>query len=343
MVRLIRLGSVLVVAAGAFLFAGCDYFASPFPGFLDRVVQVEHVDLASILGDSIGDPGVRFDLMMVGSGDDRRLLLKVEPPTDPDDFAYRGQIVVFDTDLVERGRILPDTTIDFLSAPYGYGHTDDLLVGYSIYDPATYDFVFKLDPRPGLEGFVMTDPGPPPRTHHFALPSGAFSAFHLELRTYFDAWALDPGLAEQVNIVADGTTRSADPEQRQLGYQLLGIARVGESVRFLLSQPAERRVVGAQAPLAAILAGDVDALLGDEYRIDFSIATDRPQGRADADGFFLLHRDGWFARYDWSGALVARVTGDTSFTRRYAFDAEGEQFYRFDADAATLTRVLKWW
>ena len=342
MVILKRSVRALLIAAGALLVAGCDYFATPFPGFLDRVVQVERVDLEAILGDSIGDPGARFDLVMVGSGDDRRLLLKVEPPTDPDDFAYRGQIIVFDTALVERGRILPDTSIDFLSAPYGYGHTGDLLVGYSVYDPVTYDFVSKLDPRPGLEGFITTDVGPPGRTHHFALPSGAFAAFHLEIRTYNDLWGFE-SLAEQVNIVPDGTTLSSDPKQAQLGYQLLGISRVGDAVRFLFSQPSEWRVVAAQAPLAAILDGTVDALLDDEYRIDFTVVSDRPQGRADVDGFFLLGRDGWFVRHDWDGAVVARVTGDTSFTRRYAFDPEGEQFFRFDADAWTLTRIVSWW
>ena len=340
----IRSGRAVLIALGALAVLGCDYFESPFPGFLDRVVQIEQVDLASILGDSIGDPGTRFDLAFIGSGDDRRLLLKVEPPIDPDDFAYRGQIVVFDTALVERGRIVPDTSIDFLSAPYGYGHTGDILVGYSVYDPVTYAFDSKIDPRPGLEGFITTDAGPPARTHHFALPSGAFTAFHLEIRTYFlDPWAFEGGLTERVNIVAEGVNLSADPERRQLGYQLLGIARDGDSVRFLFSQPSERRVVAARAPLAAILDGTVDALLGDDYRLDIAIATDRPQGRADDTGFFLLGRDGWFSRYDWNGALVARVTGDTSFTRRYAFDAEGAQFFRFDADAGTLSRIVSWW
>ncbi|MFW5689359.1 MAG: hypothetical protein ACOC1U_07300 [Spirochaetota bacterium] len=331
---LVLLGLVVVLA-------GCDYFQSPLPGFLARQEASTTIDLSGVV--TAGDSNVRYDLAVVGSGTERRLLLLAAPAVeDPETFEYRGRMVVLRPDLSETRRIRPESTIDYFSRPYGYGHDGDLLVGYSVYDETGELPRLELSPPHGLEGSIVVDPVVP-STHLFATPSGRFSSYHLEIRNWFLAdWSIRPD-AESVSIVPDGRSLSADPALVQLGYQLLGVVLRDGELLFLLSRPSEQIVIGATADLEAIRTGQTVVLLPDVQAEAFRISADRPQASVDQEGFFLLRRNGWFERYRWDGGLVARVTGDISFAREYAFDAEGYRMYRFDTQTAVLTSIGGWW
>ena len=327
---------LLVLVAGS-----CTYLESPIPGFLSGVTEHVHLDLNEIIADP--SAGVRYELDVIGSGESRRLVLLASPTvSDPSATAYRDRLLVMDPAMREERRLQPDSRIDYLSRPFGYGHDGDLLVGYAVYDADGTTPRLEIDPRHGLEGFIVVDEALP-STHLFANPSGRFSSYHLEIRNYFlSDWSVQPD-AEAVDIVPGGRALSDDPAREQLGFQLLGVVRDGAHVLFLFSQPAEQLVVGARAPLGAIRDGTVSALRPEGESWLFTIPADRPQADVDGEGFFLMRRDGWFVRYDWDGDVVARVTGDTSFSRRYAFDLEGNAFYRFDAETRTLTRIEGWW
>jgi hypothetical protein len=337
-----------VILLAATLLAGCDLLSTPFPGFLSGLEKTVSVDVDPILNAGRTANGVRYDLEVIGTGADRRLLLLVEPPnSDPSIFSYEGRMLVMDLEMQEEIRLESGSPIDYLSRPFGYGHDGSLLLGYSIYATPLGSSLpdQSLDPPPGLEGFVTVDAA---FTRHFALPSGRFSAFHLEMRTYnlpVPTWALEAA-AQTIEIVPDGLALTEEATNAQLGFQLLGIAREGTKIRFLLSRPSEQEVIGVEAELAAVMDKDLSprpVLLPDAAARMFTIAADRPQASVDNDGFFLLRRDGWFERYDWNGYLTARVTGDTSFQRQYAFDFEGGRFYRYDPASATLSRISGWW
>lgn len=346
-VRLVVLIGSLVVLLGA-----CDLFSNPFPGFLSGVEQTVAVDVDPIVSGNRTGSGVRYDLEVIGTGADRRLLLLVEPPNDdPATFSYAGQMIVLDLDMQEEIRLQAASTIDYLSRPVGYGHDGSLLVGYSVYQVPlagqTPDHV--IDPPHGLEGFVTVDAGPVTRL--FATPSGRFSAYHLQIESYEFPFPVPPGwspatAAETVEIVPNGLALSADPARIQDGYQLLGIGRNGPEIRFLLSRPSQQQIIGVAATLSEVVDPALTprpVLLPEGTEPLFTINADRPEASADDDGFFLMRRNGWFERYDWSGTLQARVTGDTSFLREYAFDVEGDQFYRYDPASATLSRIRGWW
>lgn len=346
-----RMPRIAATAALVALVAGCDYLASPLPGFLSGVESDLTISPSPAVTAVDGD--VRFDLAMVGdaTAGDRRLLLKAEAvSSDPSRFAYAGELIVLSPDLVEERRLVPESALDVLSRPYGYGHDGSLMVGYSIFGADEETPRQVLDPRHGLEGFLTVDTALP-STHLFAAPGGQFSAYHLEIRSYQQPapnWALLPR-AEQLAIEPDGVELSSDPSLSQSGYQLLGIARAGaagEQLLLLLSRPSERVVIGARIFLDDALNPDLDprpVLLPDAAARLFTIDADRPRAVADDDGFFLLRRDGWFERYDWNGVLQARVTGDTSFTRSYAFDYSADVFYRFDSQTRVLSRIRGWW
>jgi hypothetical protein len=337
---------ILVLLSIAVILSGCDLFTSPLPGFLSGVEERVTVDVDSILSGSRTAPGVRYDLEVIGTGSARRLLLQVSPPSDPETFAYNDRLIVMTLDMQEEIRLEAETTIDYISRPFGYGHDGSLLAGYSVYQtPLSLSTpVQVLDPPHGLEGFITTDGGP--ATRLFSVPSGRFSAFHLEIRSYnLTPWSLVPD-AQTIEIVPDGLSLSGNTSLAQEGYQLLGIGRDGGEIRFLFSRPSEQEIIGVAATLSEVVDAGLSprpVLIPDADAPLFTISADRPEASADNDGFFLLRRNGWFERYDWSGALVARVTGDTSFTRRYAFDVEGGKFYRFDPASATLTRIGRWW
>lgn len=349
--RLRRMMPLLPVLAVAILTVSCDYLASPLPGFLSGIEQNVTISPSANVTEVVGE--VRFELAMVGDvrSADRRLLVKAEAVSnDPTQFSYGGELIIFTPDLVEERRLLPESELDFLSRPYGYGHDGNLMVGYSVYGTDSERPIQVLDPRHGLEGFITVDTALP-STHLIAAPGGQFSAFHLEIRSYQQPapnWALLPR-AEQLAIEPDGVALSANPQLLQSGYQLLGIARsgpAGDTLLLLLSRPSEQLVVGASIVFAEALDPSVDprpVLLPDASARLFTIDADRPRASVDEDGFFLLRRNGWFERYDWQGQLEARVTGDTSFTRSYTFDYEEGFFYRFDSQTRVLSRIRGWW
>ena len=341
MVGRIRVRASLAVAAASLLLVGCDYFASPLPGFLSGVERSVAVDVSDLVDGEL-PAGTRYDLAVVGAATDRRVLLKVEPPNpDPDGYRYDGRLIVLGMDMTEEQRLAPASSTGFISRPYGYGHDGKMLAGYIVYDLDAVEAPQELV-RHGLEGFVTVDGA---STHLFSGPSGAFVTYHLEIRSYFTSpWALTGTDAEQVAIVPDGVAKSAGGAPAELGYQLLGIARDGGDLLFLLSQPSQRIVFGVRASLSDVLDAATDTVLvsSADDRL-FTISADRPQASADDNGFFLMRRDGWFERYDWDGDLVARVTGDISFSRRYAFDVEGDRFYRYDPDTSMLSLIGGWW
>ncbi len=352
-----RVARVLVLLAAALLPISCDFFTSPIPGFINGVLSNQVVDVADIVGDATPSE-VRYDLAFITNGVTDLLLLRVTPPNpDPDSFVDLTQVIVMDPDGTEIGRLIPEPdTLDYLTRPYGLALNGDLLVGFSIFDlvdvAASEDpFVTPTEVSPhGLEGFVISDPpgAAPVATYLFAPVSGLFTSFHLEIRSYESAappdWAFtiatEPG---QLNIVSDGTTLSADASQAQLGYQLLGMTYDGTDVRFLLSRPVDRVVLAVTAPLADILDGSLTQLISGDDAIEFQIDADRPRASVDDDGFFLLRRNGRFERYDWTGALESRVSGDTSFTRYYTFNVPGDRAYRFDPATSTLSIYEGWW
>lgn len=348
-----RMRTLLFITTVALALAGCDLFSNPFPGFLGGVEETVVVDVDSILPGGRIENGTGYDLEVIGSGADRRLLLLVEPPTnDPATFSYDGRLIVMDLDLQEEIRLEAATSIDYLSRPFGYGHDGSLLAGYSVYQlplsGAAPDHV--TEPPHGLQGFITIDAVP--ATRLFATPSGRFSAFHLQIESYQFPFPVPPGWApiaadaETVEIVPNGLALSADPALAQDGYQLLGIGRNGGEIRFLLSRPSQQQIIGAAATLSEVVDAGLSprpVLLPEGSDPLFTINADRPQASADDEGFFLMRRDGWFERYDWDGNLQSRVTGDTSFSRQYAFDVEGDQFFRYDPASATLSRIRGWW
>ena len=349
-----RVARVIVIALAASAVVSCDFFSSPIAGFLNGIVASVDIEVASIIEEF--DPNdVRYDLAFVTNNTTDLLLLRVTPTnTDPDSFEDLTRVIVMDQDATEIVRVRPEpATLDYLTRPYGLALNDNLLIGYSVYD------LSGADPSPepavevaphGLEGFVISDPpgADPDETYLFAPVSGAFSSFHLELRSYESAappdWAFTVAFEpEQVNIIADGTTQSADLTLVQLGYQLLGITYDGIDVRFLLSRPSEQIVIGATAPLTGILDGTITELISEDDPVDFSISADRPRAVADEEGFFLLRRNGRFERYNWDGDLVAEVSGDISFSVYYAFDGPGNRAYRYDPGTSTLSIYDGWW
>lgn len=343
-IRMVRVALILSVG----VLSSCDYFASPIPGYLSVTESTRTLDVSGIVGDA--DPSeVDYDLEFVSNGVSEYLLLNVEPPNaDPDGFENNGRILLLNPDGTLESTLEPGSQIDYLSRPYGFAFAGELLVGYSVFVPSVSGGPRQELPQHGLEGFFLAEPpgATPTSAHLFAAASGQFSSFHLEIRNYDFAATPDWSIlaeAEFVEIVENGLSRSDDDAEVQLGYQLLGVSRDGAQVRFLLSRPSERIVIATSASLADIRAGLGRPLISESFPVDFSIDADRPRASADDEGFFLLRRNGWFERYDWNGDLVARVSGDTSFSRQYAFDVSGDRFYQYDPDTSVLTTYSGWW
>jgi hypothetical protein len=341
-----RLRSLLALLGVALALVSCDFFASPLPGFLGQVTGTRVVDLSGITDAT--DPNTRFDLAFVTNGTLSYLLLRVSPPADPETFAYSDVMIVMDPDGNEIERLETDSTLDYMSRPFGIGIGDQLLVGYSLYDltgPAPRQ---TLTPH-GLEGFLLSEPVLLPYTDSYLIStaSGLYSSFHLEIRRFDNSILPDwpAGVATQLNIVPDGLALSSDPSQEQNGYQLLGVTHDDTDVTFLLSRPSARQVVWQSKPLTGVVSDPptVPEIIGTDDPVDGTIDADRPRASVDADGFFLVRRNGWFERYNWDGDLVARVAGDTSFGRYYAFNVAGDRFYRYDPETSTLSTFSGWW
>lgn len=342
------------VAGFALVVASCGFLMiTPFPSFMGGVEYVlelpELPEYTAIAGRS--ESGTRYDLAVIGNGPTMRVLLKVEPPSSVGGgFEYRGRIIVFDENLIPLGVIAPDTPLDYLSRPYAYGHNaGELLIGYTVFDDAVpFSLAQGLEPH-GLTGFAFTD-SPPLTTHVVSSPSGVFSGFQLEVRSYSGTpglWAAPIETAADI-IPPDEWPADDDPDKARLGYQLLGLVfEPPTNVKLLLSRPSELQVTAVSTTLATLTGSGLllpSETSGGLLRLD---NIDRPGASVDDSGFFLLQRNGWFVRYEWdpvAGAVeTVRVVGDTSFARRYAFYYGGDTFYRFDPAALTLTKIKGWW
>ena len=136
----------------------------------------------------------------------------------------------------------------------------------------------------------------------------------------------------------------------------------GGEVTFILSEPAQGRIVAARTSLcerhlrhrALPLLPSVTSWPVDASAWPLSVTVDRPDLHADINGFFMVQRDGWMTRYTWtpSGALSQvgtpqQIVGDRSLNRHYAFllpQSGGPQYmYRFDPASRILTRYKRWW
>ncbi|HYW85064.1 MAG TPA: hypothetical protein VFB30_17515, partial [Spirochaetia bacterium] len=134
-----------------------------------------------------------------------------------------------------------------------------------------------------------------------------------------------------------------------------------DEVTFVLSEPAQGRIMAARiGRLAAISGTGVLLPSATSWPVPASawpveIDVDRPALFVDIGGFFLVRRDGWMERYTWNAAgtplaLVGdpvRIVGDKSLSRGYAFlvpQGGGSPYmYRFDPSSRVLTRYRRWW
>lgn len=357
--RAMSLRELAVLLLATALLSSCDLYTravnaaavTPFPDFLGNADGLRDLSV-EIAGIADGETNLFYDLAVVEAADrEPRLLLLVEPPSSSPDqpFDYRGQLLIFDTDLQRIGTASPGSSLDYFGAPYSYAHDGNMLVAYTVLGPNGEETsVGTLDPNHGLEGFAFTNGT---ETYLFASPSGDYAAFEIDYAGYNEAsWGrfLDGSL----DIIPP--EEKPDPEGEnfdQLGFQLVGLTFNEESadITFVLSEPSEGRIVAARIGLAAATGGD--GVLNpnpDEWPV--SLEVDRPDIHVDDGGFFMVRRDGWLERYSWnpSGPLEGageplRIVGDRSLSRQYAFASAGPYMYRFDPSSQVLTRYGRWW
>jgi hypothetical protein len=351
-----RLASLLALLC----LAGCEIFTvSPFPGFVDKTDI--SLDLGSRVRAITGGAGpVKYDLNVIDyPGLAPRVLLLVEPPSsDPAaGFDYKGKLVVMDKDLNVLGEASTATSLDYFSKPYTYAadtaHNVNpptgfkILAGYTVLDD-TGARVQTLTPTT-LQGFAFTDGA---ANYIFSTPAGQYASFDLNFATYSSIWGLLSTPPQTLAIIPPGLRPStSDPNYANLGYQLVGIALNGTEVTFVLSEPSQGRIVAERTTIANATSGS-GVLSSGAWPL--SVTVDRPELHADANGFFLVQRDGWMTRYEWTptGALSQvgdpkKIVGDRSLNRNYGFllpQSGGTQYmYRFDPSSRILTRYKRWW
>jgi hypothetical protein len=361
MVRtLFRLAAPCIVVV---CLAACEIFTvTPFPGFTMRT------DVSINLGSRIdavaaGKTPISYDLAVVDdAGQPPRVLLLVEPPSsDPDvGFNYTGQLIFMDKDLNVVGQAATAKTTDYFSKPYSYAHDGNILAGYSVLTPDGGTTGITLLPT-GMEGFAFTVG---PETYLYSTPAGQYAGFDISFLSYLTTvppqWGID--LQHTLQIIPTAARPSpTDQNYANLGYQLVGLAYdpVTTNITFVLSEPAQGRIVAARMSFAQATTGTGPLLNVASWPVDASawpmaVTVDRPELHADSGGFFMVQRDGWMTRYNWdtsggSPTIVGspqQIVGDRSLSRHYAFlnSPTGGQFmYRFDPSSRVLTRYTRWW
>jgi hypothetical protein len=346
----------------------CEIFSvTPFPDFVDKTdisIDLSH-QIDAIVG---GEATISYQLTVVDNPNPvfpPRVLLLVEPPSsDPTiGFNYKGKLIFMDSDLTIKGTASTGSSLDYFSRPYGYTHDNNVIAGYTVF---TQDGVINtavgtngtLVPS-GLEGFALTDGI---ETDVFATPPGQYASFDISYARYSNVWGIPP--LETLHIIPPTAAPSAsDPNYANLGYQLVGLAYngVADEITFVLSEPAQGRIVAARlARSAAFLPNSVLLPSAMSWPVDAStwplaVDVDRPALFADVDGFFMVRRDSWMERYTWNAtgtplAMVGdpvKIVGDRSLSRRYAFlvpQTPGPTYmYRFDPSSRVLTRYRRWW
>ena len=296
-----------------------------------------------------------------------RVLLLVNPPSsDPNlGFDYKGQLVFMDEDLNVLGQAATASSVDYFSRPYSYAADTssptgfNVLAGYTVLD-ASGTRIQTLTPTT-LEGFAFTDGSV---NYIFSTPAGQYASFDLNFATYSNIWGLLSSLQTLQIIPPAARPSTSDPNYANLGYQLVGVvynSANGGEVTFILSEPAQGRIVAARIGLAAATSGtgvllpSVTSWPVGASAWPLSVTVDRPDLHADINGFFMVQRDGWMTRYTWtpSGIPLSQVgtpqqiVGDRSLNRHYAFllpQSGGPQYmYRFDPASRILTRYKRWW
>ena len=355
-------GIRMLAAAAALCLCSCGFFTTtPFPGFIGLT------DSSINLGGRIdaiaaGASPIAYDLTLVQSaGMPPRLLILVEPPsTSQSGFQYTGQLVFMDQDLAVLGQATTNTSMDYFSRPYSYAHDGNILAGYTVLTPNGAHTTGTLSTPHGLEGFAFTNGA---ETYIFACPSGKYAAFDISYLGYNAAnWG--NFLTGSLSIIpAAARPPEMDPNYANLGYQLMAVVYNASSteITFVLSEPAQGRILGARILLAdatsgtGVLQGAATGWPVAQSLWAFSVPADRPAISADRDGFFLVRRDGWMERYTWTptGALAligdpVTVSGDRSLSREYAFltpenPGDPAYMYRFDPSSRILTRYRRWW
>jgi len=345
--------------------AGCELFTgSPFPGFVDKT------DISIKLGSRIqaitaGASPVNYDLNVIDyPGLPPRVLVLVEPPSsDPDlGFNYKGKLIFMDEDLNVLGEASTASSLDYFSKPYSYAADlsnvatgFNVLAGYTVLDPSGVR-VQTLTPTT-LQGFAFTDGS---TNYIFSTPAGRYASFDLNFATYSNIWGLLSSLQTLAIIPPSARPSTSDPNYANLGYQLVGLTSNGSEITFVLSEPAQGRIMAARTSIATATSGTgvllpaVTSWPVDAGSWPLSVTVDRPELHADANGFFLVQRDGWMTRYTWTptGSLAQvgnalKIVGDRSLSRHYAFllpQSGGPQYmYRFDPSSRILTRYKRWW
>ena len=359
-----RQAARLATLLGLLCLAGCELFTvSPFPGYVDMT------DISIDLGSRInaitaGVTPVNYDLNVIDQpGLPPRVLLLVEPPSsDPTlGFDYKGKLIFMDEDLNVLGQAGTASSLDYFSKPYSYaaeGAGYNVLAGYTVLGPSG-SLVHTLTPTT-LEGFAFTYGS---NNYIFSAPAGQYASFDLNFAAYDNNWGLLFSTVQTLAIIPQSARPStSDSNYANLGYQLVGLAynSTTTEITFVLSEPAQGRIVAARLDLATATSGTGVLLpavaswpvAGSSWPL--SVTVDRPELHADANGFFLVQRDGWMTRYTWTptGTLVQvgsplQIVGDRSLNRHYGFllpQSGGPQYmYRFDPSSRILTRYRRWW
>jgi hypothetical protein len=359
-----------VLLASALLAAGflssCDFFTTtPFPGFVDKTDKT--LDLGSRVDVIAANKSpLTYDLTVITDPANilpPRLLFLVEPPSsDPTlGFTYTGQLLFLDQDLNVLGQAATKTSLDYFGKPYTFAPASTVLAGYTVLTTSGGDAGVTLSNH-GLEGYAFTTGT---ETYIFASPSGQYASFDISFVGYTNAWGLLPNTPGTLPILPAAARPSAsDPNYAHLGYQLAGLSfnSGSQEVTFVLSEPAEGRILAVRQPLASIIVASPAALLPGaaswpvpDTSWPVIVSADRPAISVDGNGFFLVTRDGWMQRYTWTptGALslagsMLQIAGDRSLTRRYAFlvpqlTTDPTYMYRFDPSSRILTRYRRWW
>jgi hypothetical protein len=357
----------LALLAGLCL-TGCEIFSvTPFPDFVDKTdisMDLTHEINAIVRGET----NISYQLTVVDSPTQPpRVLLLVEPPSsDPTlGFNYKGQLIFMDSNLNVLNRVGTGSSLDYFSKPYAYAHDNNVLAGYTVLtkDGGTTS-IGTLDPAPGLEGFALAFGTT--ETDIFATPSGQYASFNISYigyNTVGAGWGIVLPAGTLPIVPPAALPSTSDPNYANLGYQLVGLGynSVTDELTFVLSEPAQGRIVAARIGRAAATSGSGVLLpsatswpvAASAWPVEVDV--DRPALFADVDGFFLVRRDGWMERYTWNAAgtplaLVGnpvKIVGDKSLSRRYAFlvpQAGGPSYmYRFDPSSRVLTRYRRWW
>jgi hypothetical protein len=350
----------------------CEIFTvTPFPDFVDKTdISIDlSREIDAIAG---GQSTISYQLTVVDNPNPvfpPRVLLLVEPPSsDPNvGFDYKGKLIFMDRDLKVLNRVGTGSSLDYFSKPYAYAHDGNVLAGYTVLTPdGGTTTVGTLNPPPGLEGFALTN-GAVTETDIFATPSGQYASFNISYIGYNTAglgWGIVLPAGTLSIVPPPSLPSSSDPNYANLGYQLVGLAynSVTDEITFVLSEPAQGRIVAARMGRVAATSGSGVLLpsagswpvAASAWPVEVDV--DRPALFADVDGFFLVRRDGWMERYTWNAAgtpliltgAPVKIVGDRSLSRRYAFlvpQTAGlpTYMYRFDPSSKMLTRYRRWW